>query len=563
MPPLRPTELVGPGPTYDELYAEGAFAQRPFIGARDLRGLAQARGVYLPLFPRGDVLEPLDQAGALSPVAFRQTNYSGERTWLHPDPDELVWREQRDPERWDNHAWQPPWRDDPPVISECYSPWQLLYLADAVEGLDVHVDARSLLDDQRFAREADGLRLQAADRLAHWRELDAAWQPFLKLLVALQPRLWPYRAGRTTLLVDMSSTPPARVDPLEQARETFDARGVLDRFEIDLESLAWLHYHAAGDAQRLDPAPHLYRLLDAAPRKRTDLLRGEALRARDLYDAASLLRGLYYLATDQWLPGPDELDTDGTVEEWQRRHLPRPEQPPPRSRRQLKEVLIAEGVYPHRVHFFVEGQTEEHVLTRLLRFLGYDEQSGMTVTNIHGIDKADRYSVLFSAATEYAARTVIIGDREGEIDRTIRRLRDAGVFTDEADVLLWQVDGVPASFEEANFTYDELLAAITRAACQRTPDARLTLTSEILEEEFDKRVQVAAAGNAQRPALANVALELARDERYGAIRAAKTELAVHLADALEAAVREAGDLAEAGKHRPLLPRLWYWLINTR
>ncbi len=560
---MRPTELPGPGPSYAELYAEGAFAQRSFIDASKLRDLARARRIHLPLFPRKEVLEPLDAAGAFAPIAFRQTNYSAETTWLHPDPRELVWREERHAEPWDAFAWDPPWRGDPGIVSECYSPWQLLYLRDAVESLDVAVNARSMTDAGRLELAIDGLRSQAEGRLARWGALDEAWRPFTKLLIALQARVWPYRSGRTTLLHDSRTSPPADVDPLQNAHETFDATQVLQRFELDLESLAWLHYHVASDARRLDPVGYLYALLDAAPRKRTDLMSGDALQARDLYDAAYLLRGLYYLATGDRLPKPDQLDTEHTVEAWERRHLPRPEQSGPRSRLDLKDLLIREGLYPHLIHFFVEGETEEIVLKRLLPFLGYGAASGMTVTNIRGIDKAERYSVLFAAANEYAARTVIVADLEGEIERTLRRLRQAGVFTEEDDVLLWESDGTPSSFEEANFSLDELLAAIQATAVDRVPDARLTLTPEVLREEFERRAEAAAAKGEPRPGLANVALELASREEHGAIRASKKELAGHFARILEDAVRDAEHLAEAGKTRPLLSRLWYWIANTR
>jgi hypothetical protein len=560
---VRPTELPGPGPSYAELYAEGAFAQRRFIDAGKLRDLAQARRIRLPLFPRRDVLEPLDAHGALAPIAFRQTNYSAETTWLHPDPRELMWREERHAEPWEAFAWDPPWRGDPGIVSECYSPWQMLYLRDAIEGLDVAVNARSLIDARRLEREMDGLRSQAEVRLTRWGALDEAWRPFVKLLIALQPRFWPYRSGRTTLLHDSGTSPPAEVDPLEYAHETFDATQMLERFELAVDDLAWLHYHVASDARRLDPVGHLHTLLDAAPRKRTDLMTGDALQARDLYDAAYLLRGLYYLVTGERLPTPDQLDNEHTVEEWERRHLPRPEQPSPRSRLDLKDLLIREGLYPHLIHFFVEGETEEIVLTLLLPFLGYGAESGMTVTNIRGIDKAERYGVLFAAANEYAARTVIVADLEGEIERTLRRLRQAGVFTDEGDVLLWEIDGTPSSFEEANFSLDEILVAIQSTATDRAPDARLTLTPNVLRAEFERRVDAASAKGKPRPGLANLALELASQVEHGAIRASKKELAGRFARILEDAVRDAEHLAKAGKTRPLLTRLWYWIANTR
>jgi hypothetical protein len=116
--------------------------------------------------------------------------------------------------RWDSQAWQPSWRGDPGIVSECFSPWQLLYIHDAVERLDLPVDAQSRLDNTLLERDRSRLTLQAQGRLDRWRRLDEAWRPFIKLLVALQPRLWPYRAGRAVLLVDAATDPPERVDPV-------------------------------------------------------------------------------------------------------------------------------------------------------------------------------------------------------------------------------------------------------------------------------------------------------------------------------------------------------------
>ena len=189
------------------------------------------------------------------------------------------------------------------------------------------------------------------------------------------------------------------------------------RFELSLDDVATLHLEVAERGSRLDPMPRWHRLTEAAPRKVTDDLRGSALQSRDFYDAAYLLRGLYYLATTRWLPRPDELDDYGTVSEHRRRHLPRGSQPAREQRLDLKNLLIREGLYPHRIHFFVEGHTEKIVLDRLLPFLGYHMPgSGMSVTNIRGVDQAQRSAVIFASATRVASRTVLIADREGTFE---------------------------------------------------------------------------------------------------------------------------------------------------
>jgi hypothetical protein len=540
------------GPTYAELYAEGCFAQRPLISSGDLRKLAIARGIDLRLSAR-QVLEPLDLIDAFSPIAFRQTNFSGETTWLRPDPSDFAWREEHQPRSWSTHAWQPPWRGDPGIVSECYSPWQILYLHRAFAELKVSIDASQVRETALFDQQRSMVELRAQGNLDRLRRLDERWRPLVKLLVALQPRFWPYRSGRTTLLSDDSFNPPRRVDPLKRAHETFDAGDLLERFGLTLDAVAWLHYDVASFAQRRDPAPHLYRLLTLTPRSRTDLLRGDALRARDLYDAAFLLRGFYYASTDQWLPLPDELDH---AEEWDSRHLPRSDGSRT-ERSELKRLLIREGIYPHLIHFFVEGHTEKIVLDRLLPFLGFDlPGSGMSVTNIRGVDQAERHTTVFRSATEVATRTVLIADREGTLSKTLARLRDEGLFADDENVLLWERDGWSVDFEEANFSPREILNAIQTAARKRNRDLRLDLTVGEFRRERAKETRP----KRPPPALSKLALKLAQDRD---IRVSKPELAEVLAEKLVREIRRRGHLAEAGERRPLLANLWRWIANTR
>jgi hypothetical protein len=59
--------------------------------------------------------------------------------------------------------------------------------------------------------------------------------------------------------------------------------------------------------------------------------------------------------------------------------------------------------------------------------------------------------------------------------------------------------------------------------------------------------------------LATVALRLARDTSN--ISASKKALAPFFAEALKQAIRQAGDLHQAGEDRPLLNRLWFWLVS--
>jgi hypothetical protein len=527
---VYPPLFLSSGPSYSELYAEGCFSQLPLMSRDRFRDAARQRELDVPLDFR-DVLRPLDRAEILCPVGFLQTNYTPELTWLHPDPSFLVWREERHYEPWERYRWYLPSDTEHRFgeIEERYSAWQLLYLADALSTL---------------GRAAEG-----------GHSLDAEWRPLVKLLTALQTRFWPYRRGSTTLVYEPESE--ERIDPLARSVSEFDPHRVLRRFELSLDALAEVHLQLGEAANRLNPFPRWYRLTEAAPRKVTDEMRGHALRSRDLYDACYLVRLLYHLAKGQWLPQADELDPVDV--DWRRQHLPRPSHLAGHHA-DLKDRLIEQGLYPHLIYFFVEGTSEEIVLKHLLELLGFEvPASGMTVRSMKGIDKAERHSVLFEAAMQFAARTVLIADREGEIERVLRSLRAEGVFTNEGDVLLWSRDGRASDFEEANFSDVEILRAIRRRGRKKNPRAKLALPVAVLRAE---RERLTTPGQ-RPPALAKTALKLAAKPEHGLIDVTKRELAYELAEQLAKEIREADDLEAVGRNRPLLERLRRWLIAAR
>lgn len=550
---MRAPVLDSPGPSFAVLFSRSGFSQNKFLDGRRFAEAARQRGIAVDRFPR-KMLERLDRVGAVCPIAFSQANYDVETTWWDPDPEYMIWREERNFEPWESHAWtfEP---DGSKHVSEKYSPWQLLYVGEALRLDVVPVPVATLASGDLAPYIAD-----AAQRRAAQRSLDEEWRPSVKLLVALQARLWPFRAGKTTLLSDPEREPNSDrdyVDPVEREAERFDPARILDQFGLDLHRLAELHRLFAIAAASLDPMPTWYRLVEIAPRKQTDMLRGDALRARDLHDACFLLRGLYHLATDQWLPRADEIDHP--VIDWRRAHLPRRNGALGGTREELQAVLEREGLYPHRIHFVVEGETEEIILRRLLEAMG--RTTGYQVTNLRGVDKAEQHQALFAAASQYAARTVLIADMEGSLAAALRRLQRDGLLADDADLLLWEVDGRPSSFEHANFRPQEVVDAIIAAGRKRVPDLQFDLTGEQLAPLYADAAAEAERNGDDPPAFANYALKLARDRH---VPVSKGELALELAEITMGLVEEAGTLHDAAtEERPLLRRLWRWLMETR
>jgi hypothetical protein len=180
----------------------------------------------------------------------------------------------------------------------------------------------------------------------------------------------------------------------------------------------------------------------------------------------------------------------------------------------------------------------------------------MTVTNIRGVDQAQRQDLIFLTATQVAARTVLIADLEGTLSKTLARLRDEGLFTNDENVLLWSRDGRSCDFEEANFTPSEILTAIRTVARARNPDAPLKLSVAELRRERRRQTRPKRSP----PALTKLALRMAEDRGS---RVSKPELATVLAETLVRDIRRSGHIAEAGKRRPLLARLWFWIVSDR
>ncbi len=262
------------------------------VSGSTLRTSAGERGIQLPLFPRRECLEPLDRLDGFRPIGFSQVNFTPETAWMNPDPSWIVWREERNFEPWHCHGWYFADRPDVINVGERYSLWQLLNLDDALTARESPVSTRVLAGQARPEDVVASARVAAEARLA---QLDDEWQPLIKLLTALQPRSWPYRKQSSTLLsVPDGDGPPLRVDPLGVAKMRFDPRAIVARFGMSLDQLAQLHLWIAEQGRRIDPMPEWYRLAEAAPRRVTDELRGESMRARDFYDAAYLLRGLYF-----------------------------------------------------------------------------------------------------------------------------------------------------------------------------------------------------------------------------------------------------------------------------
>lgn len=549
-------ELPSSSLRYADLYRGGAFSQRRLLSADQLRKEAARRGIPLAAFGVRGVLEPLDRSGRLQPIGFALTAHSPESTFLRPDPDAIAFREDRPFAPWSSYARPDEGRRQP---RERYSAWQLLYIAEA---LDEHWPVpMAALDGcgERLLAWRDEARPRIDAERARQNRLEKRWQPVIKLLIALQTRYWRRVCGRS---VPVQEGAGDLLDPAERELPQLRGRALLRGLGLKPSNLKELHARLARRARAIDPMPEWYLLARQAPRKRYELLRGEAARAGDLYDACDLIRSFYADLTGTELPACDELVDPPAYRRLREQRFGHP--PPYGGRRDLKRILQIEGLYPHALHIFVEGQTEEVVLHRVLGALGFRVGAGRVhLTNIHGVDQARRHAALFASVSAYATRTVLVADREGSIAQVAARLVDDGLLDAEEDVVLWGSESRPSSFEEANFSDVELLRMMRTLAARQEPPARLVLTVRQLRAARDAmRSEVNAGRRAELKGLADVALRLAERPEHGAVRLSRAKskaLPEEMSRRLIADIKRIG-MVEAGARRPILRYLRFWIL---
>ena len=182
-----------------------------------------------------------------------------------------------------------------------------------------------------------------------------------------------------------------------------------------------------------------------------------------------MVNRLWYELTGSWLPGID-------VVPHRRSAVPLcyetvRDSPVGRTREALRQQLRAHGVWPGRIHVVVEGQTEERWVRGLLRASLGVVPRDVLITNLHGTGAAKRMEPIVDAIADQAGSTALIVDAEGDMGRYVRTLVSSALV-DERDVLM-----VGTSFEEANFSYGELLRVVRHIGANPPGNRRRWLCS--------------------------------------------------------------------------------------
>lgn len=513
--------------TVRRAYEGDAFHQFPLLDPSRLRREAEERGLRIPIDPYEE-LERLDREGAFSPLLF--------------DADRVVFRDEEGFVPWADLA-----VDDAtharPRAHPMYSPWQLLYLRDALRLDKAEVNIEWVLDDQKRASVHPVMRDWYERQLARWRELDASWHELMMVLFRLQGIYGPSIKGtltKATVSMVYDESVNDFVDPRDRERP-WDPASVLSELGVTAETVKEMYEGLATKANSSDPLRYWYMLFRMAPAKQRARLRGEARRAHDAYDAALILRPFYRDLAGELLLAPDEI-FDVSDKSWKKRLFGR--WPLERyTRADLAVELRTRQLNPHEVHLVVEGATEHAVCRQVLEEIAGMplNDMGVTVQELQGVGKLRKEAL--RAVKTFPRFLVLIADREGDIEEEVERLIAEGILTEEA-VQLWDT-----SFEEANFSDEELVGMIN--ALGRERGATLTLDAETLRSKYNEH-RDRARRNPQ--GLATFACKLAAMPEFGSVKVSKTALAPLMADRILQDLRES-DEEEVIRDRPVAKTL--------
>ncbi len=447
-PPIGLVDL-----SWRELYEREAFAQREMVGESRLRGVTKERDVSLGIGSKA--LEELDLAGAVRPVAFAEEGYmTGFSSPAHPS-DLMRFKDESEPRPWKEYEWESEMEPQFPQVTPLYSPWQLLYLDDAVKGTYRELSLEILAAKRQEREEKlDGLNKWSENEYASWRSIDQRWDSLVKLLVAIQNRYWPEITDRIALIPDLqgdgylSAGPDAKAVP---AARTLEGLG------LSVEEVLASYYFLVERGLDRDPRDGLTLLRRARPRAFHLRWRGLPRRAQDNFDGAELLRRFLVDLTGENPPHPDSWPIDGRQDE--RAAIYERGPGGPWSSKEIKEELLAAELYPHGVHLIGEGASEWIVASRLIEALFGSRAVGeIEFLDLGGSGGASYVGPLSKALGDYAIRAVVIVDREGQMADYLRSAINRGEISEE-DVLLFE-----DSLEASNASAQELIDLVRRIA---------------------------------------------------------------------------------------------------
>jgi hypothetical protein len=437
---VHPLPMISAGDfTYTRAIEQHCFVQAPLVALGEFAKGAETRGLMMSTAMAPAAWETLDGEGLLPPIA-----YAIEDAWRHrelPAMREglLLIRDECGFQPWSDLPGRA--RPDAPArMTPLYGRWQYLTLARLQASLWPRaIPMRSLqggFEEQlELARKvADALK-SAEDMRPDFEQLRSRELELVRVQTTLVPLL---RQGRyeAPTNVDWEDGDPGfdGFDWTLDEAERFNYAAAAAECGLDAEAIKERCDDYCLRAEWVDPTRDWMYLTVQLDRSHQEAVTKDALLARDLFDAAEVMRYWYEGVTDQKLPPLDELRTAFGHETAKENLFGA--QDIQRNRATLPAVLEHYGLYPWRVQLIVEGESDEEILRRIMKAHGTSfERLGIHCIVMHGSSIPKNTDRLLAEISHYANYYLLVFDNEGNArelaDDLVRRGAIEGVSSEQ------------------------------------------------------------------------------------------------------------------------------------
>ncbi len=215
----------------------------------------------------------------------------------------------------------------------------------------------------------------------------------------------------------------------------------------------------------------------------------------------------------------------------------------------IKKTLASLHLDPVWLHVIGEGESERIIVEGLVAALLHPQIAASTIkfTDLEGSGGADRVAPLLDTIVDYATRSVVIVDSEGQMrDYAKAAVRD-GLLPKE-DLCLFH-----RSLEQDNYTPQELVELVSELG-RELDRGELRMAGADLDRYYAERKRKAEESRTEEPALAGCLLDLAMHEEHGLVKIEKKELAAGIVKRLVGELQTAGSdgRTELLQRRPIL-----------
>jgi hypothetical protein len=294
----------------------------------------------------------------------------------------------------------------------------------------------------------------------------------VSLLIQLEtPYLPLYRRSFNTNILDPNSLKNWR----EWKDHSFSPKELLKTAGFTLDQVVSFRDTLGVWGDSTDPLSAWYMLVRIASPDKKRRLQGKAQLAQDFYEMTGLLNLFLKDLTGTQQPEPDDI-TDMSRGSW------KPERygsPFSYDDRRIRARIVEEylNVHPPKAVLFVEGDTEEHVITSIVRSFGFDlGEFGINLHNCQGYGGLRQIEGVLRIWKEQDVECFILLDNEENNKEYVSELVKQGLIGEHA-YKIWDSD-----FERDNFGIEAVVKAMnSQLAAKGLPAIDLTEVQQEIE----------------------------------------------------------------------------------